>query len=318
MMRIDGSRIALIGGTGFIGSTLAPLLVDRGASVLAVGRCPSPGLSYDTKSLDVGSDDAFGRWIEDYDGFVYLASYSDPVSRWRVGPDNGAALRVNVDGFRKLLAAVARSHRPTTVVLASSIAAAMPPFGGYALHKRAAEKLLEEAASLGAVRGAVVRLPTVYGAGTARPVMGSGVVATFVRQAWSGRAITLWGDGTVRRSLLHVDDAARALIAALEHADSLGPRPFAVGPRSVTSLVDIASSVVAAVNRQGGRACDPQHVPMPEHAAPSDLQDALVDASAFERLAGWTPHTTLRDGLEDLVHVLDPRSRPPVIGPFTG
>lgn len=298
-------RIALLGGTGFVGSALTAALIARGDDVLVVGRTPQGHA--DTGRVrrlvvDLTAPGALGTWLGDHDVVVDLAVHTDPVSRWRV-IDDDAARRVNVDLVTDLVTTVAHVTNPPDLVLVSSVAAAPEngPLLGYAAHKAAAEATIIRAARDGRARGTAIRLPTVYGAGPTRPIGDRGMVAALARQALAGSPLTLWGGGAVRRSLLHVTDAARALIAAIDNGTDLIGQVWTAGPAASTPVRDVARLVAAAAHRHTGVLVPLVDTPPPSHAAPSDLTDVDTDASGLTDTTGWRPTVDLTDGIDDLV-----------------
>lgn len=68
------------------------------------------------------------------------------------------------------------------------------------------------------------------------------VVPTFVRQALAGHPITVYGDGTQRRSFCHVSDVARAL-AELMLTDRSYGLVFNIGSTEEISILELAHRV---------------------------------------------------------------------------
>jgi GDP-L-fucose synthase len=61
--------------------------------------------------------------------------------------------------------------------------------------------------------------------------------------------VVLWGTGEPSRELLYVDDAARAMILAAEHANFSAP--FNVGTGVETKIRDLAALIAEATGFQG-------------------------------------------------------------------
>ena len=61
--------------------------------------------------------------------------------------------------------------------------------------------------------------------------------------------VVLWGTGEPSREFLYVDDAARALLLAAEHADS--SEPFNVGTGVETKIRDLAELMADAAGYSG-------------------------------------------------------------------
>lgn len=109
-------RILITGGTGFVGTRLRQLLVDRGAKVTIVTRSPQnrpviAGVEYSTLPNDLSG----------FDAVVNLAG--EPVAGKRWNDAVKAEIRASrIDGTKKLVEALAKSaQKPKVLVSASAI-----------------------------------------------------------------------------------------------------------------------------------------------------------------------------------------------------
>ncbi|MBB6174350.1 nucleoside-diphosphate-sugar epimerase [Nocardiopsis mwathae] len=164
------------------------------------------------------------------------------------------------------------------------------------------------------VQGVGVRLPTVFGPAAAPTADDHGVVSAMVRRALADVPLTLWGSGGVHRDLLFVEDAARAVVAAADHADVLAGRHWLVGTWRPTRLSDLfaavaVAAVAAAVAEESGRPPVPVvRVDPPDGAAATDTHSFTVDPSRFHRATGWVPQVSLDEGLRRTVSFLTGRA----------
>ncbi len=99
-------------------------------------------------------------------------------------------------------------------------------------------------------------------------------------------SVTLWGSGSPRRELLHVDDAARALLHLLERYD--GAAPVNVGAGQDIAIRDLATLVADVVGFVGELRWDTSR--------PDGTPQKLLDISTIEAL-GWKADIDLADGL---------------------
>src|SRR5262249_24614772 len=72
------------------------------------------------------------------------------------------------------------------------------------------------------------------------------VVPRLVRQAITGDAVTVYGDGRQARCFLHVQDAVSAILALSEHVDATG-RAFNVGNPEPITILRLARRIVDRV-----------------------------------------------------------------------
>ena len=127
-------RILITGGTGFVGTRLRQLLVDRGAKVTVVTRSPKDrpvvaGVEWSTLPSDLSG----------FDAVVNLAG--EPVAGKRWNDAVKAEIRASrVDGTKKLVDALAKSaQKPKVLVSASAIG----------IYGDQGERLLPESAKAG-------------------------------------------------------------------------------------------------------------------------------------------------------------------------
>ena len=100
--------------------------------------------------------------------------------------------------------------------------------------------------------------------------------------------VLLWGTGTPRRELLHVDDLARAclmLMSSYDEADIVN-----IGTGEDMSILDIAHLVADAVGYRGTLTFDASH--------PDGTPRKQLDVSRIRAL-GWRHEISLRRGLEE-------------------
>jgi UDP-glucose 4-epimerase len=139
-----------------------------------------------------------------------------------------------------------------------------------------------------------LRFANVYGP-RQDPHGEAGVVAIFCNRILTGQAMTVFGDGSQTRDYVFVKDVARANVAAatrpLPPAGRLDARGFNVGTGIETSVVELAEQLQAAAGRRVGIVNAP--------ARPGEQQRSAVRIDRARELLGWTPRTSLADGLAE-------------------
>jgi GDP-L-fucose synthase len=102
--------------------------------------------------------------------------------------------------------------------------------------------------------------------------------------------VTLWGTGTPRRELLHVDDLAEAVCFLLEEADWKGIPDglLNVGTGEDATIAELAHLVAAVVDYQGPVEWDT--------SKPDGTPRKLLDVGRIKSL-GWRPRISLEDGI---------------------
>lgn len=321
---VPAPLVIVLGASGTIGSALGAELVGGRRRVrLVARRCPVPppgfdGAMIEVRSADVTVRDDLDDVVTGADAVMQLVAHLPAGRSWRLAADDPDGWRVNL-GVVEDLVDVVRAGGPRTpapvVVLAGSIVQGTAPFDPgtgadvpltpYARQKTAAERVVWSATAAGHVRGISLRLPTVYGGSPGGAAGDRGVVATMVRRALAGDPLPLWHDGSVTRDLLSSRDAAAAFAAALDHADALAGRPWAVGTGEGRALGDVFGLIARLVSDRTG---DPPvpilRIDPPPTAVPADLSGVVVDPSAFRSVTGWRPRVGLEDGMAEIVDQL--------------
>ena len=184
-------KMAVTGGTGFVGSRLITALRDAGHEVRALTRQPqgnAGGFTWIIGSLeDRGALDQLAKGV---DALIHVAGV--------INSDAAGFEAGNVQGTANVLAA-AKSGKVPRFVHVSSLAAREPQLSSYGASKARSEALVRESG----LHAAVVRPPAVYGPGDKETL-------ELFRMAKRG-LILLPPRG--RLSLIHADDLARLLIA---------------------------------------------------------------------------------------------------------
>jgi CDP-paratose 2-epimerase len=119
-------------------------------------------------------------------------------------------------------------------------------------------------------------------------------VAHFIYSALSGRPITIFGDGTQVRDVLHVFDLINAMNAARAYLAVAGGQAFNVGGGFERSL---------SVNEMVRLIEQTCHVPVQCASAPARPGDQLYyvsDNARFSTATGWSPRRTLEQTVRDI------------------
>lgn len=318
--------VAVLGASGYIGSSVIAALSAHPDRIRAVARRPSH-VSADahaqtevvTADLTVRSELAAA--VRHATAVVHLVADIDHSAgrSWRVA-DDGRGERHNLGPVRDLIDVLAeRGGPPATVVLAgtTSQVGAHPrlridgseldqPETFYDRQKLAAEQALLAAHAAGVLCAVPLRLPTIYGAGVAGGPSGAGVVAAMIRRAVSGQPLTMWHDGSVVRDLLHVSDVAGAVQAALARPGAVGGRSWLLGSGAgvpLGALFHRISTLTAEITCD--RAVPVSTVCPPDYATAEDFRGVEVEAGPFRWATGWRPRMGLDDGLRGAIEQAD-------------
>jgi nucleoside-diphosphate-sugar epimerase len=311
--------IVVLGAAGFVGSAVLRELARHPVRIRAVSRrtCPVPDdarADIEVISADLTEPGRMAAAVDGADVVIHALAYIAGASTWRIADGDEGAARVHVGLMQDLLQALGDrdgSQPPPTVLFTGSVTAAGTadkevldgtepdrPKGYYERLKLEAERLLLAADAAGTVRGACLRLTTLYGYSAGSTARDKGIVSTMTRRAVAGEPMTMWHDGSVRRDLLHADDVARAFWAAMTRMDVLHGKRWLIGTGRAAPLGDVFRRISALVAEQTGKEPVPVVcVEPPEYAEVSDFRSVTIDSSAFRAATGWKPQVSLEEGL---------------------
>jgi len=135
---------------------------------------------------------------------------------------------------------------------------------------------------------------SVYGPGQ-RPQGNTGVVAIFCRKAVDGEDITIYGDGSFQRDLVHVRDVCRAVELALDTPHAAGKR-YNLGAGKGVSIKEVAELVLEVARGSGYAKSRVKYA----DALPGDVSNC-ADVRKIARELAFEPTVSLRDGIEEYI-----------------
>lgn len=124
------------------------------------------------------------------------------------------------------------------------------------------------------------------------------VIPTFVRQALAGEPITVFGDGTQRRSFTHVADVVRALIALVAEPKAIG-QVINIGNTEEVTIQALAEKVREISESSSAIRLIPY-----DEAYESGFEDMprrLPDLTKIHGMIGYEPRFTLDDILNHVI-----------------
>lgn len=303
--------VTVLGGAGFIGSAVVHELARRPVRVRVVsrGRAPLPSdpvAEVSACRIDLTEPGSVQRAVANADAVIHLAAPNSGGQSWRA--TGSGTDRMNAGLMRDLVDAA--QGDPPVVIFASTVLAGAPnhePTDDYVRHKRMSEEILLQATADGRVQGVVLRPVTIYGQSPLTGSTGRGVISVMARKAVAGEPITMWNDGSVMRSFMHVRDAARAFVAALQYADRVRGQSWTLGTDRQERLGDVFAAIVrTAAEVTGGPEVPMVTVPPPEDATVHDFRShrPVADHSAFGAVTGWSPQVSLPEGLREVIRAV--------------
>ncbi|MBB5412598.1 UDP-glucose 4-epimerase [Paraburkholderia sp. HC6.4b] len=296
-------RALITGGFGFIGSHLALHLIQKGWNVTVVdleGATPCIPLPMDKLTVVSGKyydPEVLVQCCNDIDVCFHLASTVGPaVSNEKIAFD----IETNLIGTVSLLDSLSPKQVRRFVYISSGgtvygnvqavpIAESQPgsPTCSYGIVKKAVEDYLHLYSKIKGIRYNVVRLANPYGIGQ-RLNYNQGAIANFIGKIINNVPIEIWGDGSVVRDYIYIDDVVRAVIATAE--SSVENEIFNIGSGSGLSL----NGIVTILRQDFGLSSEVKYLGSRNVDVPVNILDI---GKAREKL-GWHPQIDIKAGIE--------------------
>ena len=293
-------KIAITGGSGFIGSHVADRLAEAGHHIVVIDGRPPWRADVTHVKADITDLAAMVYALAGCDVVFHLAAVSNVNDAFA---DPLGCIRVNVDGTATVWEA-ARRNGVSRAILASTVwvygfaaeggeddelTALRPDLADnvYTSSKIAAELVVQSYARRYDQPFTILRYGIPFGPRMRHEL----VIARFVDLAMSGRPITLHGDGSQTRNFLYVTDLAAAHQSALDER-AVNQIVNLEGERPV-SLREIVEALSAAL----GRPVVIEQLP----PRPGDFKARPASRAKATELLGWTASTPFAEGMRRYV-----------------
>jgi len=313
-------RLLITGGAGFIGSHLAEAVLNRGDYVsiiddLSTGSIDNiqhlkkhPRFEYTIDS--VRNAPVLAELVDRADVVVHLAA---AVGVQLIVESPVRTIETNVRGTEVVLE-IANKKKKTVLIASTSEVYGLSdrvPFredGNLVLGATnkgrwsyACSKAIDEFLALAYWREK--RLPTIIvrlfnTVGPRQTGQYGMVVPRFVKQALSGRPITVFGDGTQTRCFCHVADVVGALVKLIDHPAAIG-EVFNIGSTEEVSIRQLAETV----RTHASSSSEIVYVPYAEayEEGFEDMPRRVPDTTKIANLIGFAPTRTLNDIVRSVI-----------------
>jgi UDP-glucose 4-epimerase len=313
-------RVLITGGSGFIGSHLADTYLGRGDEVFVIDDLSTGSFE---NIAHLKTNPRFHYTIDTVQNMPLLAELADrcdvivhlaaAVGVKLIVESPVRTIETNVRGTEVVLAVANKKKKRVLVASTSEVYGLSTdvPFRedgnlvmGATTKGRwsyACSKAIDEFLALAYWREkklptTVVRLfNTVGPRQTGQYGM---VIPTFVKQALAGRPITVYGSGEQTRCFGYVEDVVKALVALMDHPDSVG-EVYNIGSSEEVSMNALAARIKTLTNSES----EIVHIPYNEayEEGFEDMPRRVPDTSKIYALIGFRPETTLDAILKSVI-----------------
>ncbi|MGA1796515.1 MAG: NAD-dependent epimerase/dehydratase family protein [bacterium] len=308
--------ILITGGLGFIGSNLAIRLVELGARVTLLDAMVEDhgGNLFNIKPIrkrvcinfsDVRDETSVKYLVRNRDYIFHLAGQNDHVlSLSNPFPDidiniKGTAILLEAcrrynPGVRLIFSGTRGEYGPSTRLPVSE-EAPINPKGIYELSSLTAQKLFKIYHDNHSLRSITLRLTNIYGERAQMRHSRFGVANWFIRLAIDNETIKVFGDGSLKRDFLYIDDTIEAVLMCAATEEAYG-EVFNVGNDAPSSFLELATTIIRVA--RSGRW---EFAPFTPERAAQEPGDFYSDISKIRRIVGWEPRYTLEEGLRKTI-----------------
>ncbi len=282
---LEGKRIFITGGAGFIGTTLARQLVDHNTIV-----------AFD----NLHRDSLSGLPLADHPNFELIQGDildADHLREASLGATHfvHCAAIAGVDTVLERFVDFSTSEVFGTHALnvqegqVSTIGSVGEARWTYAVSKLAGEHMAHAYHDELGLPTVTVHPFNIFGPGQ----IGGGAIRAFIEAALAERDLTIHGDGSQIRAWTYVTDMVAGVLLCLEHPAAVG-QTFNIGnPRAAVTIFDLAQRIKRISGASGEIVFQPLHY--------ADVELRIPNVKKAREVLGWEPQVELDDGLEKTI-----------------
>jgi len=304
---MTNKSIALIGGSGFIGTNLTNFFVKEGYNVLVIGRSVLVDFKnnddkIERRLLDVNKTSKLIEALIGYEYIVWLVNDLVPSSSMDSLVDD---FTFNVAPLINFLESINKLENLSRFVFISSggtiygdsldgmfLKEDSPknPISAYGLSKIIAENYIHFITMRSSFESVIVRPSNVYGnhQNLKKP---QGIVGYAFNALINNKTIDLYSEGRMIRDFVHVLDLAEAIKCCIENKHQLAKiETYNVGSQKGYTIKEILSLINEISNGSI------QTISKPSRAF--DCEFNVLDINKINSELGWEPKVKIKDGLE--------------------
>jgi len=309
----DGKRVLVTGGHGFLGKHLVKKLNESGAITIVPSRNNldlTDGIAVTEFAMD-GIVDYPDKDKRKYDIVFHLAAHVGGIQYnlehpWTLIEDNCmmafSAVHIAAAYGAKLIAAGSVCAYPKDVpvpAIEENLYEGYPEEsnGAYGTAKRVLLEAQKAAYNQFGFESVHIVSANLYGPGDHFGPGRSHVIPSLIRKVQeaidtNSDHVVVWGTGNASRDFLYVEDAADAYMLAGEKISG-PPRPINIASKDETPIHFVITKLCEIMGFEGDVVYD--------KSKPDGQRRRAFRIDKMTELTGWTPTTSIQDGLENTV-----------------
>jgi len=309
-------KVLVTGGAGYVGSTLVPMLLEKGYKTSVLDKMLFENNHYSLLSPvqghsltqhpnfdkfikgDTRDENLIKDSIKDKDYIIHLAAI---VGAPACNKDKNLAYSINVEGTKNITKNLSKNQRMVfastgsvygKVELMCSEDSSLNPQSLYGSSKLEAEKLSLE-------KGAVAyRFATAFGLA---PRLRTDLMPNdFTQKLVNNRALDIF-ESNARRTFIHVNDIASSYVFAIENFEEMSGQAYNVGNESMNlTKMDLAKKIQLKIKELLGF---DTRIWSEEGRKDPDQRDYEVSYEKVQSVRrGFAPKISLEEGIEELIN----------------
>ncbi len=313
---LQGKKILVTGGAGFVGSNLARKLLDEEAKVSIFIK---PGANTerinDIKEKiemikgDLINKDDVEKAVKEKDCIFHLAWQTDLKLSMKQPQED---IKKDILGLINLLESCKEKNPTAKIVFASSVTVIgvtskeeLPisenktgvPLSIYEANKLAAENYLQMYHKIHKLKTCVLRFSNVFGEYQKIDNPSRGVLNFMIGKALRGEPLTVYGTGNFIRDYCYIQNYIDALILAAT-SDATNGQVYVLGSGEGKNFNQAVEKIKELVENRTGKKVEITHVPWPEEENEINKRDFIADYSKFREATSWHPKISFEEGLK--------------------
>ncbi|WP_248768503.1 NAD-dependent epimerase/dehydratase family protein [Pseudomonas sp. MWU12-2345] len=297
----NGQLCIVLGASGFIGSRLCEVMGAKIPNLKAFGRNPLYPSAFSRCRWiegDFSDINQVAHAIAGCDTVIHLVNATTPAS---ANLNRVMDLEANVVSTLNLLDVCVSSGVKKIVFISSGgtvygVPSVVPtpetadndPITAYGVSKLIIEKYLFLYRHLYGLDYTILRVANPYGPYQTNK-KNQGVIAAFLRRAIHGEPIDVWGDGSVVRDYIFIDDVVSAIeLAILNGTDK---KIFNIGSGRGLSI----NEIILTLENVLGKKIEINYMPRRN----MDVPVSVLDIAQAAEVLKWTPKVEFSQGIQD-------------------
>ena len=281
------SKIILLGGTGFLGKALLPMLQKENFKTITLVHETNPDIITDIFLGDICKMGILDSQLDDDDIIINLiGQYEENLTKF---------VNTNVYGALSILNSVSKKKN-IKIILISSISVygenlehlskesdELHPKSIYGIVKLITEKIFENYSILNKTDTTILRMSTLYG-----PNKKTGHIVNLIKSINNHVSTVAYNNGNQIRDLLFVNDAASGIIQSIKKQPK-GFNIFNISSAKQYKILDIIK-IIESISKK--------KLPVKFSDEIPDEKRLCADNSLAEENLDFIPKTSIEDGLK--------------------